>query len=66
MNIRKAFTLIKKDVSILPPKIPLKNYITYGKAGVCGACGACGACGVCSSPNSIEIKDLPKVKVKKL
>lgn len=63
MNIRKALTLIKKDVSILPPKIPLKNYITYGKAGVCGACGACG---VCSSPNSIEIKDLPKVKVKKL
>lgn len=60
MNIRKAFTLIKKDVSILPPKIPLKNYITYGKAGVCGACG------VCSSPNPIEIKDLPKVKVKKL
>lgn len=60
MNIIKALILIKKDVSISPPKIPLKNHITYGKASVCGACG------VCSSPNSIEIKDLPKVKVKKL
>lgn len=63
MNITEVLNLIKKDSSVSPQKIPLKNYIIYGKAGVCGACGACGACGPINYP---ETKELPKVKVKKL